>query len=126
MAVGADRHVTGAVGTGTAIAIRLAAEGAKVAIAYLPEERITMEGDLGDEAWTWHWWAGALSANIAVYGLDPVRNVAVHGPPGGLPIDVGQGSFALAITLTAIGAILASILPARSASRVDPVTVIGQ
>jgi hypothetical protein len=55
--------------------------------AYLPAERITMEGDLGDAAWTWHWWAGALSANIEHYDLDPVLNVPVHGDPGGLPID---------------------------------------
>lgn len=60
---------------------------AHAVFAYLPDERITMEGDLGDAAWTWHWWAGALSANIEAYGLDPVLNVAVHGPPGGLPID---------------------------------------
>ena len=60
---------------------------ANAVFAYLPEERITMEGDLGDAAWTWHWWAGALAANIEAYGLDPVLNVAVHGPPGGLPID---------------------------------------
>lgn len=46
--------------------------------AYLPEERITMEGDLGDEAWNFHWWAGALAANIAHYGIDPVTNIAVH------------------------------------------------
>jgi hypothetical protein len=55
--------------------------------AYLPGPRILMEGDLGDAAWTWHWWAGALAANIAKYKLDPARNVAVHGEPGGLPID---------------------------------------
>jgi len=60
---------------------------ANAVFAYLPEERIMMEGDLGDEAWTWHWWAGSMSANIEAYGIDPVRNVAVHGPPGGLPID---------------------------------------
>jgi hypothetical protein len=54
--------------------------------AYLPGPRILMEGDLGDAAWTWHWWAGALAGNIEKYGLDPVRNVAVHGEPGGLPI----------------------------------------
>src|SRR5690606_27132853 len=60
---------------------------ANAVFAYLPEERIMMEGDLGDEAWTWHWWAGAMSANIEAYGIDPVRNVAVHGPPGGLSID---------------------------------------
>ena len=60
---------------------------ANAVFAYLPEERIMMEGDLGDEAWTWHWWAGAMSANIETYGLDPVLNVAVHGPPGGLPVE---------------------------------------
>lgn len=46
--------------------------------------------------------------------------------PGGLPIDVRQGAFGLAILLTTLGAILASILPARAAARVDPVTAIGQ
>lgn len=46
--------------------------------------------------------------------------------PGTLPLDITQGSYALAITLTVIGAVLASILPARSAARVDPVTAIGQ
>jgi len=45
---------------------------------------------------------------------------------GDLPIDVRQGAYGLAIGLTAIGAILASILPARAAARVDPVTVISQ
>lgn len=60
---------------------------AHAVFAYLPEERIMMEGDLGDEGWTWHWWAGAVAANIEAYGIDPVRNVAVHGPPGGLTID---------------------------------------
>jgi lipoprotein-releasing system permease protein len=45
---------------------------------------------------------------------------------GTLPMDITQGSYGLAITLTVIGAVLASILPARSAARVDPVTAIGQ
>lgn len=45
---------------------------------------------------------------------------------GGLPIDYRLGSYGLAMLLTTLGAILASILPARSAARVDPVTVIGQ
>lgn len=45
---------------------------------------------------------------------------------GTLPMDITQGSYGLAITLTVIGAILASILPARSAAKVDPVTAIGQ
>ena len=46
--------------------------------------------------------------------------------PGTLPIDITQGSYGLAIALTVIGAVLASILPARAAARVDPVTAIGQ
>jgi lipoprotein-releasing system permease protein len=45
---------------------------------------------------------------------------------GTLPMDITQGSYGLAIILTVIGAILASILPARSAAGVDPVTAIGQ
>lgn len=45
---------------------------------------------------------------------------------GTLPLDITQGSYGLAISLTVIGAILASILPARAAARVDPVTAIGQ
>ena len=46
--------------------------------------------------------------------------------PGTLPMDITQGSYGLAITLTVIGAVFAAILPARAASRVDPVTAIGQ
>jgi lipoprotein-releasing system permease protein len=45
---------------------------------------------------------------------------------GTLPMDITQGSYGLAIVLTVIGATLASILPARAAARVDPVTAIGQ
>lgn len=44
----------------------------------------------------------------------------------GLPIDITQGAYGLAIALTTLGAILASILPARAAARLDPVTAIGQ
>lgn len=44
----------------------------------------------------------------------------------GLPIDIAQGAYGLAILLTALGAIAASILPARAAARLDPVTAIGQ
>ena len=46
--------------------------------------------------------------------------------PGILPLDITQGAYGLAIALTVIGAVLASILPARAAARVDPVTAIGQ
>ena len=44
----------------------------------------------------------------------------------GLPIDITQGAYGLAIILTTLGAIAASILPARAAARLDPVTAIGQ
>jgi hypothetical protein len=60
---------------------------ADAVFAYLPAARIMMEGDLGDAEWTWHWWAGALAANIKAYGIDPLLNVAVHGPNGGLTIE---------------------------------------
>jgi lipoprotein-releasing system permease protein len=46
--------------------------------------------------------------------------------PGTLPMDITQGSYGLAVALTVLGAVLASILPARAAARVDPVTAIGQ
>jgi hypothetical protein len=60
---------------------------ANAVFAYGPAARIMMEGDLGDAEWTWHWWAGALAANIKAYGIDPRLNVAVHGPNGGLSIE---------------------------------------
>ena len=47
--------------------------------AYLPRERIMMEGDFGDETWQLHWWGNALKANLAHYGIDPRIDVAVHG-----------------------------------------------
>ena len=50
-------------------------------VAYLPNERIIMEGDLSDVTWDWHWWAGALTATIKRHGIDPVTNVPVHGEP---------------------------------------------
>ena len=55
--------------------------------AYLPKERLMMEGDLGDEAWQLHWWGSALAANLAHYGIDPERNVAVHGSG---PLSIAQ------------------------------------
>jgi len=47
--------------------------------AYLPEEKIIMEGDFTDNTWDFNWWAGALQANIERYGIDPVIDVPVHG-----------------------------------------------
>jgi lipoprotein-releasing system permease protein len=68
---------------------------------------------------------GLIGAGLGYAALSPFP-VPELAPPGGLPVDVRQGAYGLAISLTAIGAILASILPARSAARVDPVSVIGQ
>lgn len=47
--------------------------------AYLPKERIMMEGDFGDESWQFHFWGGAFAANIARYNIDPLTDIAVHG-----------------------------------------------
>lgn len=68
---------------------------------------------------------GLIGAGLGYAALSPFP-VPELAPPGGLPVDVRQGAYGLAIGLTAIGAILASILPARAAARVDPVSVIGQ
>ncbi len=68
---------------------------------------------------------GVLGAGLgyAVLSAFPPRDAA-H--PSVMPIDIGHGAFGLAILLTIAIATLAAILPARSASRVDPVTAIGQ
>ena len=65
---------------------------------------------------------GAAAAWAALLPLPPVTEVR----SGGLPIDRAQGDFLLAITLTTLAAMLASILPARNAARIDPVEAIGQ
>lgn len=64
---------------------------------------------------------GALAAWLALLPLPPVSAVQ----SGGLPIDRQQGEFLLAIALTTLAAMLASILPARHAARIDPVEAIG-
>lgn len=66
--------------------------------------------------------AGAAMGYLALLPFPPRSEFR----PGMLPLDITQGAYGLAIALTVIGAILASILPARSAARVDPVTAIGQ
>ncbi|HET8698931.1 MAG TPA: MBL fold metallo-hydrolase, partial [Gammaproteobacteria bacterium] len=50
-------------------------------IAYLPKEKILMEGDFTDDNWTWNWWAGAIKANRDLYGIDPQLDIPVHGTP---------------------------------------------
>jgi lipoprotein-releasing system permease protein len=42
------------------------------------------------------------------------------------PIDPAQGGYLAVIVLTTLGSVLAAILPARAASRVDPVEVLNQ
>ncbi|KEO55532.1 ABC transporter permease [Thioclava indica] len=68
---------------------------------------------------------GIMGAGLGYLALLPFPSREAF-RPGTLPLDITQGSYGLAITLTVIGAILASILPARSAAKVDPVTAIGQ
>jgi len=67
---------------------------------------------------------GAASGYLVLLAF-PARDSFAPGQSG-LPIDITQGAYGLAIILTTLGAILASILPARSAARLDPVTAIGQ
>lgn len=64
---------------------------------------------------------GAGTAWLVLLPLPPVSEVQ----SGGLPIDRAQGDFLLAIMLTTLAAMLASILPARRAARIDPVEAIG-
>ncbi len=71
---------------------------------------------------------GGLFGAAAGYGVllaFPARDSFGPGQSG-LPIDIAQGAYGLAILLTTLGAILASILPARAAAQLDPVTAIGQ
>ncbi len=66
--------------------------------------------------------AGAGLAWLALSPFPPPGEIEA----GGFPIDVGQGGFGLAIALTVAGALIASVLPARAAAKVDPVRVISQ
>ncbi len=68
---------------------------------------------------------GLVGAGLAWLALSPFPPPSAI-EPGGFPIDIGQGGFGIAVVLTVLGALIASVLPARSASKVDPVTVISQ
>ena len=65
---------------------------------------------------------GAVLGWLALAPFPPPGEIAA----GGFPIDVGQGGFGLAVALTVAGALIASVLPARAAAKVDPVRVISQ
>lgn len=66
--------------------------------------------------------AGAVLAIAALSPFPPIDQVQ----PGQLPVDLRQGAIGLAVLLTTLGATLAALLPARSASRLDPVDAIQQ
>jgi lipoprotein-releasing system permease protein len=66
--------------------------------------------------------SGALLAWATLVPFPPIAQVQ----GGGLPIDVGQGGFVIAVVLTTLASALASIIPARRAARLDPVEAIGQ
>lgn len=70
---------------------------------------------------------GALIGCASGYGLcvwlEGITNA--EGVPI-LPIAPAQGGYVAALVLTTLGAVVASILPARSASRVDPLEAIQQ
>jgi lipoprotein-releasing system permease protein len=70
---------------------------------------------------------GALIGCATGYGLclwlEGITNA--EGVPV-LPIAPAQGGYVAALVLTTLGAVVASILPARSASRVDPLEAIQQ
>jgi lipoprotein-releasing system permease protein len=68
---------------------------------------------------------GVSGAALAWAGLSPFPPVA-QVQSGGLPIDIGQGGFLLAVALTTLASAIASIIPARRAARLDPVEAIGQ
>jgi lipoprotein-releasing system permease protein len=69
---------------------------------------------------------GALLGAGFGYGVLAFFPAVEDAKPGSLPIDVRQGAYGMAVLLTTIGAIVASILPARGAARLDPVQAIGQ
>ncbi len=52
---------------------------ANAVIAWIPEQRILLEGDFSTVDWDWHWWGDAYLATVEHYGLEPRLNVPVHG-----------------------------------------------
>lgn len=67
----------------------------------------------------------ALGAGLGYAVLSHIPRPEPGTTPG-LPVDYRQGAYGLAMVLTTIGAVFASLLPARAAARIDPVKVIGQ
>lgn len=70
---------------------------------------------------------GALIGCAAGYGLCVfLEGITKADGTSALPIAPEQGGYVAAIILTTIGAVVASILPARSAAKVDPLEAIQQ
>lgn len=71
---------------------------------------------------------GAVMGALMGFGLGhfllSVVGTRANGTPL-LPIDPLQGDYVQVIVLTTLGSVLAALLPARSATKVDPVEVIG-
>lgn len=70
---------------------------------------------------------GALIGCATGYGLCVLlAGLAPAGGAGGLPIAPERGGYVAVFILTTLGAAIASILPARSAAKVDPLEAIQQ
>lgn len=54
-------------------------------LAYVPEHKLLIQGDLHDQNWETYFWGDTYEANLAHRGLDVERDVPVHG--GVLPLD---------------------------------------
>lgn len=70
---------------------------------------------------------GALIGCVSGYGLCVwLQSVTGSGGGAALPIAPERGGYVAALVLTTLGAVVASILPARSAAKVDPLEAIQQ
>lgn len=47
--------------------------------AYMPEDRILMQGDMFDIGWDWHWWGGNYMDSVEYWDLNPATDIPVHG-----------------------------------------------
>jgi len=65
--------------------------------------------------------AGATLAWLALIPFPPLDEVG----GGGLPVDRAQGDYLVAVILTTLAAVAASLLSARRATQIDPVEAIG-
>jgi lipoprotein-releasing system permease protein len=70
---------------------------------------------------------GAAAGAAMGYGFCLwLSGFAVRADGTALPIDPAQGGYLAVIVLTTLGGVIAAILPARAAARVDPVEVLNQ